>query len=99
MVGKWTMWWNGQNLGKPLTAKDGVAWHFRVWTDHIEGKHVQRIYFWNDEQREMGCLELADDQTLHISKIKQRMQKIVRDPSYCEQFLCELQFPIERYYS
>ena len=60
---------------------------------------MQRFYFWDSEQQETGCLEFADDQTLHITKIKQRIQKIAGDPTYRKQFQCELQFPIERYYS
>jgi hypothetical protein len=89
--------WGG--TAKISTGKDGVVWHFRVWTDHIDGKHFQRIYFCDEAQREMGCAEFADDQTLHVSKIKQRMQKVASDASYRKQFQCELRFPIERYYS
>ncbi len=91
------MWWNGQNIEKPVRANDGRLWHFRVRQDFVNGVYSQRIFFWDEDCREMGCVELP--QALHISKIKQKLKKLVADASYRKQFRRELKFPVERYYS
>ena len=64
------MWWNGQNFDKPIYDKKGRAWHFRVWSDFIEGVEIQRIYYWDEEKSEMGMLEFEEDQTLNAKQIK-----------------------------
>jgi hypothetical protein len=93
------MWWNYQNLNIPREAKDGSLWHFRVWHGNVQGIYTQRIYFWDEAQKTTGYVELAGDQTLHISKLKQRMNKIVANPEYRVKYLKELIFPIEKHYS
>jgi hypothetical protein len=93
------MWWKSQNLDRPVRGRDGRTWHFRVWHDVVEGAHTERIYFWDESREITGCAEFAADQSLHISKVKQRMRKIVTDPAYREQFRRELQFPVERRYA
>jgi uncharacterized NAD(P)/FAD-binding protein YdhS len=92
------MWWNGQNLEKPVTDKKGHVWHFRVWHDHLDGIYMQRIFFWNEERTETGLLELRGDRALHITRIKQRIARIVHDRAYRQQFHCTLAFPVERHY-
>jgi hypothetical protein len=92
------MWWNGQNLDKPLTGPDGRNWHFRIWQGTVDGVLVQRIFFWDESGEETGLIELHGSQALHITKLKDRMIKLVRDESYRMQFLRELQFPLERYW-
>jgi len=44
-------------------------------------------------------VELDSKHTLHISKIKQRIMKIVSDEGYRSKYLQELDFPIEKHYS
>lgn len=92
------MWWNRQDLDRPVKARDGSVWHFRVWHGSEEGGYRQRVFFWDDEKRTCGCAEFTADQTLHVSKIKQRMQKIITDPGYRSQYLRELRFPVEKHY-
>ena len=92
------MWWNSQNLNHPIKARDGSIWHFRIWHGSDAGKYSQRIFFWNDEKASCGCAEFATDQTLHVSKIKQRMQKIITDEEYRSQYLRKLKFPVEKHY-
>jgi hypothetical protein len=82
-----------------MKARDGRVWHFRVWHDFVDGVHTERIYFWDESRELTGCAEFAADQILHISKMKQRMRKIVTDPAYRDKFRRELQFPVERHYS
>ncbi len=93
------MWWDYQNLNIPRKAKDGILWHFRVWHDHIECVYTQRIFFWDNDYKITGYLEFAGNQTLHVSKIKQRMNKIISNPEYRRKFLRELNFPLEKNYS
>jgi hypothetical protein len=93
------MWWTSQNLARPISDSTGRIWHFRVWHDFVDGIHIQRLYFWDESFQEAGCAEFAVDQTLHVSKLKQRIQKLVKDPSYRGRFVRELAFPVERHYS
>ena len=93
-----TMWWNGQNLEKPRHDSLGHLWHFRVWHDYAGGLYRQRIFFWNGERSETGLVELKGDQILHITRLKQRIAKLVHNRMYRQQFRCTLTFPVERYY-
>jgi hypothetical protein len=92
------MWWNGQNLDKPIYDKKGRAWHFRVWHDFIEGVYIQRIYFWNDEKSEMRMLEFQGNKTLNVKQIKTRMRKLAINGEYRRKCQKILSFPIERHY-
>ena len=93
------MWWHGQNLEKPLKDAHGRLWHFRVWHDDVAGIYTQRIFFWDEAREDTGYAEFAGDQRLHVSKIKQRIRKILTDSSYRESFRRQLAFPVERHYS
>ena len=93
------MWWSNQNLERPVRATDGRLWHFRVWHDHVAGVYTQRIFFWDESRADTGCAEFARDQVLHVSKIKQRIRKIVTDAAYPERHRRDLEFPVERHYS
>jgi hypothetical protein len=92
------VWWNSQNLDRPIKTRDGSTWHFRVWHGSEEGNYRQRLFFWDEQKKNCGLAEFAADQTLHVSKIKQRMQKIVTDSAYRAQYLRELKFPVEKHY-
>ncbi len=92
------MWWNGQNIDKPLPGKNGELWHFRVWHGEEDGDNLLRLFFWNDSRSETGLVELRGDQRLHITQIKSRFTKIATDDEYREQFLRPLKFPLERYW-
>jgi len=96
-------WWRGQNLNKPIRAQDGCIWYFRVWhgfeTNEAGWKEQrQRIFFWNDEKSIMGRIQFKSDQVLHVSKVKQRMIKIMTEENYRSKHLEELHFPIEKNY-
>jgi hypothetical protein len=92
------MWLRGQNMEKPIRAHDGSVWHFRVWRDFIDNVYIQRIYFWDEARETTGCAEFSADQSLHVSKIKQRIRKLVTDSDYRNQFKRELRFPVEKHY-
>jgi len=92
------MWWRNQNLDSPIRDTTGRMWNFLVWSDFVDGVQVQRIFFWDEDKRETGIVEFRGDQALDHKKIKQRIKKIVHNASYRKKHICELKFPIERYY-
>jgi hypothetical protein len=91
-------WWRGQNLDRPLTGPDGTTWHFLVWHGRIGGVDTQRIYFWDETRVETGLLDLTDDQTIHIRRLKDRLRRLAADSEYRRRFLRPLEFPIERHW-
>jgi hypothetical protein len=93
------MWWTGQNLARPVRSPDGRLWHFRVWHGHSDGVYRQRIFFWDESRADTGCAEFARDQALHVSRIRQRIRKLVTDAAYRARYRRELEFPVERHYS
>ena len=93
------MWWNGQNIDKPLPGRNGELWHFRVWHGEEDGVYLQRLYFWNELRSETGLIELRGDQCLHITKVKSRFRKLATDDEFRKQYLCPLKFPLERHNS
>lgn len=93
------MWWTGQNLERSLRDHDGRLWSFRVWHDFVDGVYTQRIFFWDDARTETGWVELSRDETLHVSRIKQRIRKIATDAGYRERHRREFSFPIGRHHA
>lgn len=93
------MWWNYQNLDTPRTDRTGRAWHFRVWHGDAEGVWTQRIFFWNESRSETGVVELAGDKTLHISRLKQVIAKLVASPDFRSRYRRKIEFPVERRYA
>jgi len=92
------MWWNGQNLDKLILDSEQNSWSFRIWHDFIDKIYVQRIYFWDSKKEITGLVEFKDHQTLHVKRLKDRMSKIAKEKSYRDKYLCDLKFPIEKYY-
>lgn len=90
------MWWKGQNLDKPIIAKDGTEWHFLVWQNLVHGVHQEKIFFWDIDKKTTGIVELPE--SVHINKLKDRMKKIANDKMYRDKYICDLQFPIEKHY-
>ena len=91
-------WWRGQNLEGPIRGPDGTLWNFLVWHGFVKDVYMQRIFFWNDGRMLTGLLELKQDNTLHVSKIRDRQRKIAQDAAYRAKWLQPLEFPIERYW-
>src|SRR5262245_36907224 len=69
------MWWNDQHLNQPRRDATGRIWHFRVWHDHLDGVPVQRIFFWDDERREIGLLELVGGRA-RVSEVLNRKRPL-----------------------
>jgi hypothetical protein len=93
------MWWNGQNLDARRTDKTGRVWHFRVWHGDVEGKWIQRIFYWDDAKNETGIVELSADQTLHISRLKQLITKLIASPEFRSRYQRQIEFPVDRKYA
>ena len=92
------MWWTANNMDKPIKAKDGSTWEFLVWHGVLNGASHQKIFFWDIDKKITGTLELKDGSTVHRNKIKDKIKKLANDKSYRDKYLCELKFPIEKYY-
>lgn len=93
------MWWNNQNLDAPRTDHTGRVWHFRVWHGDVDGTWIQRIFYWSESQFETGVVELVGDRTLHISRLKQIISKLIASPDYRSRYRREIEFPVERKYA
>ena len=93
------MWWNHQNLEIPRKDASGAVWHFRVWHDHVDGMYRQRVFFWNDARSETGVVELHGDQVLHVSRLKQVITKLIKQPEYRARHQRAIEIPVERKYS
>ena len=89
-------WWRGQGLEGPLHGQDGTTWHFLVWHGPIDGQYAQRIFFWNQDQTETGVVRFSSAQSLHVSKLKDRLRKLASDATYRSKWHEHLEFPIER---
>ena len=92
------MWWREQNLDRPFQDDRGHAWHVRVWHDFVEGRYLQQIFFWDEQQRETGVAEFRNDQALDVQRLRQRIRRLVRDAEYRHRYLRPLSLPVERHY-
>ena len=92
------MWWRGQHLNDVRKGRDGRAWHFRVWHDFVDGVYIQRVFFWDADKSETGAIEFASDKALHVSRLRQSIGKVVREPRYRSLHRRPLRFPVEREY-
>jgi hypothetical protein len=94
MIGLWTE-------EKPRKAKNGVRWNFTywhsVWTSD-RTKSSQRLFFWDDDKSECGVVVLIPGATMHYSRIKSLIEKLVADPDLRKKYHKEIQFPLERHY-
>ena len=84
-----------------LPRKDaaGEVWHFRVWHDHVQGLYIQRVFFWNETKTQTGVIEMKSDQVRHISRLKQVIAKLVKNPEYRARYNHEIEFPVEHKYA
>ncbi|MBB6612259.1 hypothetical protein H7F15_14510 [Pontibacter sp. Tf4] len=92
------MWWQDAGFEKVLTDKSGERWNFKVWHGYHEGQYLQRIFFWTDSKSQTGLIEFNTHQTLHRTKLKDRIIKLVNNEEYRNKFLKELEFPVEEKY-
>jgi len=91
------VWWDNQNVNKPRKDKAGKKWNFRVWHDFSHTKHVERVFFWDDKREFCGVVLISPG--IHVSALRQLIQKLVADPALRKKHQRELRFPLERHYS
>ena len=92
------MWWSEKVFDKAYTGKDGLIWHFKVWSDILSPNQLQCIFFWNTNQSQTGLIEYRDSQILHRRRLQDRILKIVSDQSFREKYYTPLKFTIEKHY-
>jgi hypothetical protein len=92
------MWIKQVGLRESIEGKKGTIWHFRYWSDLTGKAYKQRIFFWDDNYTNTGMMEFMGDQTIHWSRIKDRVIKLANEKEYREKFICELKFPVEKNY-
>jgi hypothetical protein len=92
------MWWEDQTFNKQILDRDQNAWSFRVWHDFVDKIYVQRIFFWDAKKEITGLVEFKDHQTLHIKRLRDRMIKLAKEKSYRDIYVCDIKFPVEKYY-
>ena len=69
-----------------------------MWHDSSpQGKHVERVFFWDDEQELCGVVLICP--AIHVSRLRSLIQKLVADPSLRAKHKRALRFPLERHYS
>ena len=91
------MWRDYQNLNKPRIDVTGKRWNFRVWHDVIDGRHIERLFYWDDTREYTGVVLLSP--ALHVSRLHTLIQKLVSDSEMREKHKRVLCFPLERHYS
>lgn len=87
---------NAKNPAKSKTwvyGPDGKKWFWQLECDHEEdGICSERLFFWDSTKSKTGMIEFRGEQTLHFSRIRQRVLKLAKDPEYRKQFTCGLRF-------
>jgi hypothetical protein len=91
------MWWDHQNLDKPRRDKRGKRWNFRVWHGTYQGRHAERIFFWDDKREFCGVVLISP--SVHVSRLHQFIEKLVADPDFRAQHKRDISFPLERHFS
>lgn len=81
---------------RTIIVKDGKVWEFLIWHGFVEGIHTQKLFFWNKDKSIAGFLELKDENTIHIKKLRDRMKKIANNKTFRDNYLSELKFPVEK---
>ena len=87
---------------KPRKDILGKRWNFAIWHDVWTDERVlsaERLFFWDDEHKHCGVVLFPAGNTVHFSRIRTLIAKLVADPNKREQHKRELRFPLERYYS
>ena len=60
---------------------------------------AQRLFFWNDQKTVRGVVLFLPGSTIHYSRVKALIEKLVANPTLRKQHQRDLSFPLERHYS
>jgi len=91
------MWWDHQNLNAPHLDRTGKRWNFRVWHGFIESRHVETVFFWDDDQEQTGMVLVTPG--IHVKKLHELIKKLVAEPDRRAKYIRKIKFPLERHYS
>jgi hypothetical protein len=94
MIGRWTE-------EKPRRSKNREHWNFTYWNSVWTGdrvKNAQRLFFWNRDKSECGVVVLPSGKTMHYSRIRSLIEKLVADSTLRSKYRRDIQFPLERHY-
>jgi hypothetical protein len=93
------MFWEEE---QPKRDGKGKRWHFQIWMDSWaeNGKYVcgQRLFFWSDDKSDCGVIIVEPAKAAHVSRLRNRIKKLVSEPEFRRKYRRELRFPLERYY-
>lgn len=92
------MWWNNQNFNKKIPSNQGKELCFKVWHGFVNKVYEQKIFFWTEDKEILGVMELKEGQTLEITKLNEKMNKLATSSSFRQKYLQALNFPLETYY-
>lgn len=90
--------WNTEKIRRD---KSGKRWNFIYWYEtwtQERVRHAQRLFFWDEERLNCGVLIFPPGKTMHYSRIRSLIDKLVADPNLRKQYERRLQFPLERHY-
>ena len=90
------MWWDRQNLNQSRTDREGRRWNFRVWNDFVNGKMVERIFYWDDQRDVTGVVFFNPG--VHVSRLQKVIQQLVASEELRDKYRRDLRFPLERHY-
>ncbi len=86
-------WTHQDTSSKCLHGPDGKKWYWQLECGFSEnGKLFERVFFWDETKSKTGMIEFKGDQAIHFSRLKQRVQKLVKNREYRERFTCPLRF-------
>jgi len=92
------MWWDHQNLNATRADKRGDKWHFRVWHEIINTRHVARVFFWDEAHRASGVVLLSGETRSDVRYLHNLIQKLVADAHLRAKYQREIRFPLDRHY-
>jgi hypothetical protein len=82
----------GESPNNWVPDQTGKRWYWQVEFEYQDDHEVQRIFFWNAGKTKTGVLKLEDGAALDMSRVRQRIIKLVKNPAYRARFLCPLRF-------
>jgi hypothetical protein len=92
------MWWDHQNLNATHTDKSGNRWHFRVWHEIVNMRHVARVFFWDDARQSSGVVLLSGETRWDARHLHNLIQKLAADANLRGKYQREIRFPLESHY-
>ena len=87
---------------KPRKEQKGKRWNFCIWYEVWTEERVvsaQRLFFCDDKKTDCGVVLFLPGSTVHFSRIKKLIEKLVANPTVRKHYQRDLRFPLDRSYS